>query len=314
MSGPVHVDDALPESGSDRPEQATVEIGASRLAQVGSVPVRRALPRRERRTVGAWCFVDHMGPTTVTADRGVDIAPHPHMGLQTVTWLLSGEVVHRDSLGSEQIIRPGQLNLMTAGWGVSHSEEATGRYSGELHGVQLWIAQPRATRDGDAAFAHHSDLPKVDLVEAVATVLVGELIDSESPARRDTDHVGLDLELYGASTVVPLRKDYEYGIVVLSGALLIEDQTIEPGHFAYLGTGRDECRLSTGQKPTRALLIGGTPFGQPVVMWWNFVARTHDEITAAYREWAESADRFGRVASSLPRIETGPPPWIDPHQ
>ncbi len=313
MSGPVSVDDALPESSSDRPEQATVEIGASRQAQVGSVPVRRALPRRERRTVGAWCFVDHMGPTTVTADRGMDIAPHPHVGLQTVTWLLAGEAIHRDSLGSEQIIRPGQLNLMTAGWGVSHSEEATGRYSGELHGVQLWIAQPRATRDGDAAFEHHPNLPKVDLGEAAATVLVGELTGSESPARRDTDHLGLDLELHGASTIVPLRKDYEYGIVVLSGGLSIQDQTIGPGFFAYLGTGRDECRLTT-REPTRALLIGGIPFGEPVVMWWNFVARSHDEITAAYRDWAGSADRFGRVASSLPRIETGPPPWIDPHQ
>jgi redox-sensitive bicupin YhaK (pirin superfamily) len=202
---------------------------------------------------------------------------------------------------------------MTAGWGVSHSEEATGRYSGELHGVQLWIAQPRATRDGSAAFEHHPDLPKVALGEAVATVLVGKFIGSESPARRDTDQLGLDLELHGASTIVPLRKHHEYGVVVLSGALSIENQTIEPGRFAYLGTGRHECRLST-REPTRALLIGGTPLGEPVVMWWNFVARTHDEITAAYRDWAESADRFGRVASSLPRMETGAPPWTDPHR
>ena len=162
----------------NRPRSRSVPAARPRS---GSVPVRRALPRKERRTVGAWCFVDHMGPTTVTADRGMDIAPHPHIGLQTVTWLLSGEAVHRDSLGSEQIIRPGQLNLMTAGRGVSHSEEATGRYSGELHGAQLWIAQPRATRDGDAAFEHHADLPKVDLGGAVATVLVGKLIGSESP-------------------------------------------------------------------------------------------------------------------------------------
>ena len=163
------------------PAQTTVEIGASRQTQVGSVGVRRALPCKERRTVGAWCFIDQMGPTTVTADRGIDIAPHPHIGLQTVTWLLSGEAVHRDSLGSEQTIRPGQLNLMTAGHGVSHSEEATGRYSGELYGAQLWIAQPRATRDGDAAFEHHPDLPKVDLGGAVATVLVGTLAGTESP-------------------------------------------------------------------------------------------------------------------------------------
>ena len=313
MSGPVSVDDALPEGRSEAPDQATVDIGASRQAQVGSVPVRRALPRKERRTVGAWCFVDHMGPTTVSAERGMDVAPHPHTGLQTVTWLLSGEAIHRDSLGSEQIIRPGQLNLMTAGRGVPHSEEATGLYYGQLHGAQLWIAQPRATRDGDAAFEHHADLPKVDLGGAVAPVLVGKLIGSESPARRDTDHVGLDLELHVGSTIVPLRKEHEYGIVVFSGALSIEDRFVEPGRFAYLGMGRDECTLSTTE-PTRAVLIGGTPFGESVVMWWNFVARTRGEITAAYRDWAGSDDRFGRVASTLPRIETGPPPWVESHR
>ncbi len=187
--------------------------------------------------MGAWCFVDHLGPTTVTADRGVDIAPHPHMGLQTATWLLSGEAVHRDSLGSEQVIRPGQLNLMTAGHGIAHSEEATGRFSGDFHGVQLWIAQPQETRDGDAAFDHHSDLPKIDLDASVATVLVGALAGSTSPARRDTDHLGLDLDLRGPSTTVPLRHDYEYGIVVFSGALMVADQTVEPGRFAYLGIG-----------------------------------------------------------------------------
>ena len=295
------------------PAQTTVEIGASRQTQVGSVGVRRALPCKERRTVGAWCFIDQMGPTTVTADRGIDIAPHPHIGLQTVTWLLSGEAVHRDSLGSEQTIRPGQLNLMTAGHGVSHSEEATGRYSGELYGAQLWIAQPRATRDGDAAFEHHPDLPKVDLGGAVATVLVGTLAGTESPARRDTDHLGLDLDLHGASTIVPLRADHEYGIVVLSGALSIEGQIVEPGYFAYLGIGRDECGLST-MGPTRALLIGGTPFGEPVLMWWNLVGRTQEEITTAYQDWAGSDGRFGRVASTLPPIETGPPPWAARHQ
>jgi redox-sensitive bicupin YhaK (pirin superfamily) len=249
-----------------------------------------------------------MGPTAVTRDHGVDIAPHPHMGLQTVTWLLSGEVVHRDSLGSEQVIRPGQLNLMTAGGGIAHSEETTGQFSGELQGVQLWIAQPRVTRHGEPAFEHQPELPMIELDGAVATVLVGNVAGAESPARRDTDHLGLDLDLFGASTTVPFRKDYEYGIVVLSGALSMAEQIVEPGHFAYLGMGRDECRLSS-REPTRALLIGGVPFGEPVLMWWNFVARTHDEIAAAYRDWARSDDRFGRVASTLPRTETDPPPW-----
>jgi quercetin 2,3-dioxygenase len=161
---------------STRPQPAPAIVTPSREAKVGGLRVRRALPRRERRTVGAWCFVDHMGPAPVSNTETFDVAPHPHMGLQTVTWLLAGEVVHRDSLGSEQVIRPGQLNLMTAGHGVSHSEEHTGAYRGDLHGVQLWVAQPEFSRHGPPEFEHHAELPRVDLGPgSVATVLVGEL-------------------------------------------------------------------------------------------------------------------------------------------
>src|SRR3954471_22693840 len=163
MSGPVSVADAAPAPAVDRPEACELEIIEGRDAQVGAFGVNRVLPRRARRTVGSWCFVDHMGPGRVTADRGLDIGPHPHAGLQTVTWLLHGEVLHRDSLGSEQVIRPGQLNLMTAGEGVSHSEEARGVYDCPLHGVQLWVAQPDATRHGAAAFEHHFELPRIEL-------------------------------------------------------------------------------------------------------------------------------------------------------
>ena len=125
-----------------------VEVTASHEAQVGRFTVRRALPRRGRRTVGAWCFADHMGPADVTEGSGLDVGPHPHMGLQTVTWLLDGQALHKDTLGSEQVITPGQLNLMTAGHAVAHAEEATGHYRGTLEGIQLWIAQPDRTRNG----------------------------------------------------------------------------------------------------------------------------------------------------------------------
>jgi redox-sensitive bicupin YhaK (pirin superfamily) len=259
-----------------------------------------------------------MGPARVSETETFDVAPHPHMGLQTVTWLLAGEVVHRDSLGSEQVIRPGQLNLMTAGHGVSHSEEHTGAYRGDLHGVQLWVAQPEYSRHGAPAFEHHAELPRVDLGrESVATVLVGELADTASPARQDTDHVGADLDLRPGRTLVPLRLDFEYGLVVLAGEVVVSDadnQGVEPGHLAYLGAGRDEMQLSTGDE-TRALLLGGTPFPEPVLMWWNFVARTQDEVSAAYHDWIGATGntgdtgRFGRVASRLARIEVGPPPW-----
>ncbi len=196
MSGPVAIEDVDPSSSAARPDAATTVVSPSREAQVGGLRVRRALPRRERRTVGAWCFVDHAGPARVSETVTYDVAPHPHMGLQTVTWLLAGEVVHRDSLGSEQVIRPGQLNLMTAGHGVAHSEEHTGAYRGDLHGVQLWVAQPSSTRHGAPAFEHHPELPKLALgPETTATVLVGELAGTASPARRDTDHLGTDLDL-----------------------------------------------------------------------------------------------------------------------
>lgn len=286
---------------------AAPEITESHLGQVGAFTVRRALPRRSRRTVGPWCFIDHMGPATVD-DRGLGVAPHPHIGLQTVTWLLAGEALHRDSLGTEQVIAPGQLNLMTAGRGVSHSEEGTGRYRGELHGVQLWVAQPSSTRDGAAGFEHHAELPRVELDRALATVLVGELAGAVSPARRDTDHAGVDLDVRPGRSTLPLRPDYEHGLVVLAGACTVDGVRVEPGQLAYLGVGRTELTLSA-EGPARALLVGGVPFDEPVLMWWNFVARTREEIIAAHHDWALGAERFGRVDSPLPRIEVDPPPW-----
>ena len=308
MSGPVTTSDAPVEGEAAPPAAPELEITASRETEVGAFRVRRALPHRPRRTVGAWCFVDHMGPAQVTAAHGIDIGPHPHIGLQTVTWLLDGEVLHRDSLGSEQVIRPGQLNLMTAGRGVSHAEEATGRYEGALHGVQLWVAQPSSTRDGAPAFEHHAELPKVDLGAGAATVLVGDLDGTSSPARRDSRHVGVDLDLRAGSADVPLDPGFEHALVAFDGELTVDGQPIAPGRLAYLGSGRAEVGLST-VAPTRALLIGGEPFEERVLMWWNFVARTRDEISRARDDWMAGHERFGTVASPLDRIDVGEPPW-----
>ena len=308
MSGPVTTRDVPPDDDRTRSAPPEVEITASREAQVGLFTVRRALPHRGRRTVGAWCFVDHMGPATVTADRGIDIGPHPHIGLQTATWLLAGEGLHRDSLGSEQLLRPGQLNLMTAGRGVSHSEEATGSYAGPVHGVQLWIAQPEETRHGEPAFEHHGSLPEVTLGSAVATVLVGDFAGERSPARRDTDHVGVDLRLPAGTTDLPLEPAHEHALVVFDGALQIDGHVLEPGALGYLGIGRDEVGIRS-DTDSRALLIGGTPFPDRLLMWWNYVARTQDEISEAHRAWSAGDRRFGHVASPLDRIDTAPPPW-----
>jgi redox-sensitive bicupin YhaK (pirin superfamily) len=307
VSGPVTRADASADPELAHVEPAVLEITESRVSQVGAFPVRRALPQRTRRTVGPWCFVDHMGPSTVD-ERGLGVAPHPHIGLQTVTWLLAGEALHRDSLGTEQVVVPGQLNLMTAGHGVSHSEEGTGRYRGELHGVQLWVAQPDRTRDGAPDFEHHARLPTAELGNANATVLIGEFGGVSSPARRDTDHAGIDLELRRGDTVIPARADYEHALVVLSGSCSIDGNLVAPGLLAYLGVGRDAIRVSAIDS-CRALLVGGVPFDEPVLMWWNYVARTRDEITAAHREWTDGAARFGHVESALAPYHVAPPPW-----
>ena len=308
MSGPVTTRDVPPDGDHPTADPPEVEVTESREAQVGVFTVRRALPRRGRRTVGAWCFVDHMGPAQVTEDRGIDVGPHPHIGLQTATWLLEGEGLHRDSVGSEQVLRPGQLNLMTAGRGVSHSEEATGTYRGTLHGVQLWIAQPEETRHGDPAFEHHADLPRVELDRGDATVVIGTFGGARSPARRDTDHLGVDLDLRAGTTTVPLDPTREHAVVLFDGAVTVDGRSIRPGHLAYLGLGRDELGLRTDDG-ARALLIGGVPFPEPVLMWWNYVARTQAEISEAHRSWTAGEERFGTVASPLARIDTGPPPW-----
>lgn len=302
MSGPLATDDvsAEPEAPVQPP---CVEVTDSREATVGDTPVRRALPHRARRTVGAWCFVDHMGPA---AADGPGIGPHPHIGLHTVTWLLSGELVHRDSLGSEQPIRPGQLNVMSAGRGIAHAEE-TAVPGATHHGVQLWVAQPEATRWGDPAFAHHAALPQVELAAGTATVLVGSLDGATSDARADTPLVGAELDLAGPATV-PLDPSFEHAVVVVEGAVELDGQRLTPGHLGYLGLGRDELALAaTPDGPAKVLLIGGTPFEATPLMWWNYVARSWEEVQQAHDDWQAGADRFGETGSHLDRIPSLPP-------
>lgn len=248
-----------------------------------------------------------MGPTSVTEDRGLDVAPHPHIGLHTVTWLVEGEVLHRDSLGSEQVIRPGQLNLMTAGRGVSHSEEATGRYRGGLEGIQLWVAQPERTRHGDPAFEHHGELPQIDLPGATATVLVGVFESVSSPARADTPLMAADLVVRERATI-PLDDGFEHAVVVLRGEVLIDGSPVSPGHLCHVAPGRSELGIEVIE-PARVVLLGGEPFESPITMWWNYVARSRSEIDEAHRSWVADDGRFGTVASPLPRIVPTPPFW-----
>jgi redox-sensitive bicupin YhaK (pirin superfamily) len=308
MSGPVSRHDVPADAGRSATAPPVAEVDDGRQATVGTLTVRRVLPRRRRRTVGAWCFVDHFGPASVEQDGGVDIGPHPHTGLHTVTYLLDGQVLHRDSLGSERVIRPGELNVMTAGRGLSHAEEPTGHYRGTLHGVQLWVAQPDATRSGASSFAHHAALPQVEVGGAVVTVLVGELAEALSPAGLDSPLVGLEVAVPAGTTALPLAPAFEHVLAVLDGVVVVDDKPVTRGQSAYLGGGRDEVALAAPEDG-RVLLLGGEPFHEPLLMWWNFVARTREEIEQAAREWAAQDERFGRVASPLARVPAPRPPW-----
>lgn len=301
MSGPVSTQDTDTDRHHDDARPPCVEVIEGRVADVGGLDVVRLLPRRPRRTVGAWCFADHFGPSPVDV-APMNVGPHPHIGLATATWILEGEVLHRDSLGSEQLIVPGQLNLMTAGRGVSHSEETPTNAYGDLHGIQLWIAQPDSTRWGEPAFEHHERLPQVELDGgARATVLVGEFGGARSPARADTPLVGADVIL-DVAMVAPLDPDFEHAVVVLEGQVTVDATDVSVGHLAYLGKGRDELDL-VADEHARVLLIGGEPFGEDLVMGWNYVARTREEIAEAHRDWRAADPRFGTVASPLPRID-----------
>jgi redox-sensitive bicupin YhaK (pirin superfamily) len=307
MSGPVTQQDTnaatVPEEPSSRP---LLEITPARAAEVGGVGVRRALPRKTRRTVGAWCFADHFGPVPPDGDAPM-IGPHPHIGLQTVTWLLAGALVHTDSLGSEQHVRPGQLNLMTAGKGVAHAEEA--HVAPGMHGVQFWVAQPESTRFSPPAFEHHPELPRLEIGNADVTVINGSFAGFVSPARTDTPLVGAELALRSGDTTIPLQPHFEHALIVLDGAVQIDGTQVAPGFLAYLGSERDELLLRASAAAT-VLLIGGEPLESPVLMWWNFVARTRDEIDSAYRDWEQRSERFGTVRSDLERIPAPPPIWM----
>jgi redox-sensitive bicupin YhaK (pirin superfamily) len=299
--------------------EADPEVGGAVLELLAGAPVAlggtrgfdvtRTLPNRQRRTVGAWCFLDAYGPHELGSSAGMRVGPHPHTGLQTVTWLVAGEVLHRDSLGSRQEIRPGQLNLMTAGRGISHSEQTPPAHSGVLHGVQLWVALPHAVRDMPPAFTHHADLPVVADGGLSATVLMGTLAGATSPAACHTPLVGAEIRLDRAdSATLPLRPDFEYAVLALDGAAEVAGMTLKPGPLLYLGTGRTSVRLG-GAPAGRVLLLGGEPFAERLVMWWNFVARDHDEIVQMRADWADSTPRFGTVVGyDGPRLPAPPMP------
>ncbi len=271
------------------------EVFAGREVLLGeSTQVRRLLPNLGRRLVGPWCFVDHYGPDDIAAGPGMQVPPHPHIGLQTVSWLIDGVVHHRDSLGSDQVIAPGQLGLMTAGRGIAHAEQSPVRHPALLHGVQLWVALPRAARGVAPSWDFHADLPVMSEAKLAATLLMGSLAGASSPGRAHSPLVGVDLVLAaGADTLLPLEPDFEHAVLVMSGALEVDRVGLAPGSLLYLGCGRRDVRLAAASS-ARAMLLGGEPFAEQIVMWWNFVAPTAEEIAGARQEWM-AGDSFGVV-------------------
>ena len=261
----------------------------------GGLVVSRALPRAGRRLVGPWCFLDHYGPLAFGSGKPMDIGPHPHIGLQTVTWLIEGEALHNDSLGHERLIRPGQLNLMTSGAGISHdAEETPSRNSRRLHGLQFWVALPAARRHDPPSFDHYAELPVVATRSCRAVVLMGELDGVRSPAKAYSRMVGADIVATGDDDMrVPLDPTFEHAIMLVEGRLAFGDRVLEPSTLYYLGTGRAELTLAVGAG-SRLALLGGEPFGERILMWWNFVARTPEEIAQARDDW-ERGNRFGSV-------------------
>jgi len=284
------------------------ELLAGRQVDLGEgTRVLRLLPTAQRATIGAWCFVDHFGPLDISGHPGLRVPPHPHIGLQTVTWLIEGEVLHRDSLGNRQSIRPGQLNLMTAGRGIAHSEESPPDHPSalptSLHGVQLWAALPARSSGIDPGFEHVPGLPFAETGGARVTVLAGEMLGARSPARAWSELFGADVEIRSsAAAELPLRTDFEYGALVLAGEASIDGVSVRPANLLYLGTGRREISVRAAE-PARILLLGGEPFGGPLFMWWNFVGHSPEEIEEARSDW-EAGRRFGEVHGfDGPRME-----------
>ncbi|NEC03004.1 pirin family protein [Streptomyces anulatus] len=271
------------------------ELLAPRRVQLGEgTEVRRLLPNLGRRMVGAWAFVDHYGPDDIADEPGMQVPPHPHMGLQTVSWLHDGEVLHRDSLGSLQTVRPRELGLMTSGHAISHSEESPKEHARLLHGAQLWVALPDAQRSIEPHFQHHADLPIVTAPGVSATVILGELDGAVSPGTSYTPIVGADVTLAGgAEARLPLDPDFEYAVLSMSGEAEVDGVRVLPGSMLYLGCGRTELPLR-GVSDAGLMLLGGEPFEEELVMFWNFIARSGEEIAQARKDWEEGS-RFGEV-------------------
>ncbi len=301
-----------------KPEELICETDAEagiRILEPRDVPlggpramdVRRTLPQRGQSLIGAWCFLDHYGPDDIAETGGMRVPPHPHTGLQTVSWLFAGEVEHRDSSGAHAMVRPGELNLMTAGRGIQHSEVSTDS-TRILHGVQLWTALPEAARHTTPMFEHYVP-PVIELPEGNISVFLGSLMGQTSTATTFSPLVGAQLDLKaGHSLSLPIDASFEHGVLVDAGEVSVDGVAVPPSHLAYLGPGRQHLRLEA-TTPARVILIGGEPLREKIVMWWNFIGRAHDEIVDYRAQWQSEVVGGGTDAGhfGIVRGYDGPP-------
>jgi redox-sensitive bicupin YhaK (pirin superfamily) len=275
----------------------------SHLRDIGGFAVRRVLPSVPKQMVGPFIFFDHMGPARLAPGEGLDVRPHPHIGLATVTYLFDGEILHRDTLGSVQPIRPGDVNWMTAGRGIAHSERTPPELRGagaSVHGIQTWVALPRASEEVEPSFFHHPavTLPLVERQGASVRVIAGHAFGARSPVAVFTDTLYAAAELEpGASLVVP-PEHAERGVYVVEGNVTIGDEGIEAGELAVLEEGMEvEVRAPFS---ATVMLLGGAKMDGPRFIWWNFVSSSRERMERAKDDWRE--DRFGQIPGETERI------------
>ena len=273
-----------------------------RAETVGGLPVNRLLPAVQQRAVGPFVFVDHIGPAAFGAGQGINVPPHPHIGLATVTYLLEGEQLHRDSLGTEQLIYPGDINLMSAGRGIAHSERTpeSQRQGGRIHGVQTWLALPLAEETSAPSFAHYAaaELPRFDVQGIEVNLLIGTAWQHTSPVRFPAQTLYAVLRLPAGSQISLPASHAERAVCLIEGAATLADAALDGGEIAVLSSGYEPV-LSSAAGAT-VLLLGGAPLDGPRFLWWNYVASTRELIEAAKLAWNE--DRIGQVPNETERL------------
>lgn len=274
--------------------------------------VRRTLPNMRRSFVGAWCFVDHYGPEQ---GKCMDVPPHPHTSLQTVSWLFSGEIEHRDSGGVHSMVRPGEVNLMTSGYGIAHSEVST-ESRAALHGVQLWVVLPEESKDLTREFQHHAPDVYDDHAGVRARMLIGNLGEASSPIHTETPLLGAEVIIDpGITWEMDVNPGFEHGVLVDTGYVDFDGVRLDNSVLGVRDAGLGHLRLhNPTDEPARIMLLGGEPFDEGIVMWWNFIGRSHDDIARLRDEWNEAPeDRFGKVAGyrgTTERLKAPPLPGV----